>query len=142
MPGSPLARVASLPKPVKIALWVALALLAYALPLLEPPIISTPGVDFGGVLVGKQVKIDIEAEAIQRAMPRRRSAASPAGARRTRERRAMAGRPGPGKIGGGAPALHPSRRMGLDVFSRQIGTALNGGVGRAPGWRRGRASAP
>ena len=31
-------------------LWVALALLAYALPLLEPPIISTPGTDFGGVL--------------------------------------------------------------------------------------------
>lgn len=44
------ARVAALPKPVKIALWVALALLCYALPLLEPPLISTPGVDFGGVL--------------------------------------------------------------------------------------------
>jgi branched-chain amino acid transport system permease protein len=44
------ARVAGLPKPLKIVLWVALALLCYALPLLEPPLISTPGVDFGGVL--------------------------------------------------------------------------------------------
>ena len=42
--------VSTLPKPVKIVLWVSLALLAYALPLLEPPFISTPGVDFGGVL--------------------------------------------------------------------------------------------
>jgi branched-chain amino acid transport system permease protein len=39
-----------LPKPVKIVLWVALVLFAYALPLLEPPFITTPGVDFGGVL--------------------------------------------------------------------------------------------
>lgn len=44
------ARLTGLPKPVKILLWVLLALLAYALPLLEPPLISTPGVDFGGVL--------------------------------------------------------------------------------------------
>ena len=43
-------RITGLPKPVKIALWVALALLAYALPLLEPPFISPPGTDFGGVL--------------------------------------------------------------------------------------------
>ena len=43
-------RLAALPKPVKITLWVAAALFAYALPLLEPPIISTPGTDFGGVL--------------------------------------------------------------------------------------------
>jgi len=43
-------RLARLPKPVKIALWVAIALLAYALPLLEPPLLSTPGTDFGGVL--------------------------------------------------------------------------------------------
>lgn len=43
-------RLISLPKPVKILLWILLALLAYALPLLEPPILSTPGVDFGGVL--------------------------------------------------------------------------------------------
>lgn len=43
-------RVAALPKPVKIALWVALAVFAYALPLLEPPFISPPGTDFGGVL--------------------------------------------------------------------------------------------
>lgn len=44
------ARVAGLPKPAKVLLWVALALFCYALPLLEPPLISTPGVDFGGVL--------------------------------------------------------------------------------------------
>ncbi len=44
------ARLGALPKPVKISLWVALALFCYALPLLEPPLISTPGVDFGGVL--------------------------------------------------------------------------------------------
>ncbi|HYG95436.1 MAG TPA: branched-chain amino acid ABC transporter permease [Nocardioides sp.] len=47
---NPMTKVKALPKPVKILLWVALALLAYALPLLEPPFISTPGVDFGGVL--------------------------------------------------------------------------------------------
>jgi branched-chain amino acid transport system permease protein len=35
---------------VRITLWVLLALFAYALPLLEPPIISPPGTDFGGVL--------------------------------------------------------------------------------------------
>ena len=39
-----------MPKPVKILLWVLIAVLAYALPLLEPPFITTPGVDFGGVL--------------------------------------------------------------------------------------------
>ena len=44
------ARLIAMPKPLKIALWVLLALLAYALPLLEPPIISPPGTDFGGVL--------------------------------------------------------------------------------------------
>jgi branched-chain amino acid transport system permease protein len=43
-------RLTKLPKPVKIVLWVLLALLAYALPLLEPPLISPPGTDFGGVL--------------------------------------------------------------------------------------------
>ncbi len=43
-------RLAGLPKPVRIALWIGLAVLAYALPLLEPPILSTPGTDFGGVL--------------------------------------------------------------------------------------------
>jgi branched-chain amino acid transport system permease protein len=43
-------RVTGLPKPVKIGLWAALALFAYALPLLEPPIITTPDTDFGGVL--------------------------------------------------------------------------------------------
>ena len=44
------ASLSAMPKPVKIVLWVLLALLAYALPLLEPPFITTPGVDFGGVL--------------------------------------------------------------------------------------------
>jgi branched-chain amino acid transport system permease protein len=39
-----------LPKPVKIVLWLLLVLFAYALPLLELPLITTPGVDFGGVL--------------------------------------------------------------------------------------------
>lgn len=43
-------KLSALPKPVKILLWVLVALFAYALPLLEPPILSTPGVDFGGVL--------------------------------------------------------------------------------------------
>jgi branched-chain amino acid transport system permease protein len=43
-------RLARLPKPVKMLLWVLLALFAYALPLLEPPLISPPGTDFGGVL--------------------------------------------------------------------------------------------
>ncbi len=43
-------RLSKLPKPVRILLWVLLALLAYALPLLEPPLLSTPGTDFGGVL--------------------------------------------------------------------------------------------
>ena len=43
-------KITSLPKSVKVLLWVLLAVLAYALPLLEPPLISTPGVDFGGVL--------------------------------------------------------------------------------------------
>jgi branched-chain amino acid transport system permease protein len=43
-------KIIGLPKPVKILLWILVALLAYALPLLELPIISTPGVDFGGVL--------------------------------------------------------------------------------------------
>jgi branched-chain amino acid transport system permease protein len=43
-------RLEALPKPVRVSLWVALALFAYALPLLEPPLLSTPGTDFGGVL--------------------------------------------------------------------------------------------
>ena len=42
--------LSTLPKPAKITLWVLLVVLAYALPLLEPPFITTPGVDFGGVL--------------------------------------------------------------------------------------------
>jgi len=44
------ARIVGLPKGAKIVLWVLIALLAYALPLLEPPLLSTPGTDFGGVL--------------------------------------------------------------------------------------------
>ncbi len=43
-------RLTNLPKLVKILLWVLLALFLYALPLLEPPLLSTPGTDFGGVL--------------------------------------------------------------------------------------------
>lgn len=43
-------RFEALPKSAKIALWVLAALVAYALPLLELPIISTPDTDFGGVL--------------------------------------------------------------------------------------------
>ncbi len=43
-------RVAALPKPVKIGLLILAAVFAYALPLLEPPFISPPGTDFGGVL--------------------------------------------------------------------------------------------
>ncbi|UUW87666.1 branched-chain amino acid ABC transporter permease [Pimelobacter simplex] len=43
-------RITALPKPVQILLWLLAAVLAYALPLLEPPLISTPGVDFGGVM--------------------------------------------------------------------------------------------
>ncbi|TGN65519.1 branched-chain amino acid ABC transporter permease [Nocardioides eburneiflavus] len=39
-----------LPKPVKIVFWLLLVAFAYALPLLELPLITTPGVDFGGVL--------------------------------------------------------------------------------------------
>jgi branched-chain amino acid transport system permease protein len=43
-------RISALPKPAKLGLMVLAALFAYALPLLEPPFITTPGTDFGGVL--------------------------------------------------------------------------------------------
>ncbi len=43
-------RFGALPKSVKIGLLILAALFAYALPLLEPPFISPPGTDFGGVL--------------------------------------------------------------------------------------------
>ena len=43
-------RFAALPKPARIGLMAALALLFYALPLLEPPFISTPDSDFGAVM--------------------------------------------------------------------------------------------
>ncbi|MEZ5095168.1 MAG: branched-chain amino acid ABC transporter permease [Nocardioides sp.] len=44
------ARIRALPKPAKVTLLVLAALLAYALPILNPPLISTPKTDFGGVL--------------------------------------------------------------------------------------------
>jgi hypothetical protein len=40
-----------MPKWVKVVLWVILALLLYLLPILNPPILSTPDTDFGGVLL-------------------------------------------------------------------------------------------
>ena len=43
-------RISSAPKWVRICLMFAAALLAYALPILNPPFISTPDTDFGGVL--------------------------------------------------------------------------------------------
>lgn len=44
------ARLVALPKPAKIVLWIALALFAYALPLLEIPILVTESTDFAGVM--------------------------------------------------------------------------------------------
>jgi branched-chain amino acid transport system permease protein len=44
------ARFEAMPKSAKIVFFVLLALFCYALPLLELPIITTPDVDFGGVL--------------------------------------------------------------------------------------------
>ena len=41
-----------LPKPAKIAFAVALVVFFYALPIVRPPIITTPDSDFGGVLFG------------------------------------------------------------------------------------------
>jgi len=43
-------RLHALPRSVKIGLMVLAAVLAYALPIIEPPFITTPGTDFGGVL--------------------------------------------------------------------------------------------
>src|SRR5262245_9884429 len=43
-------RIIALPRPVKILLLVLVALFFYALPLLNIPILTTPDVDFGGVL--------------------------------------------------------------------------------------------
>jgi branched-chain amino acid transport system permease protein len=43
-------RLSSQPKPVRILLLVLVALFVYALPLIEPPLITTPDVDFAGVL--------------------------------------------------------------------------------------------
>jgi branched-chain amino acid transport system permease protein len=44
-------RVSALPTFVKVALVIAFALLLYLLPILNPPILSTPDTDFGGVLL-------------------------------------------------------------------------------------------
>src|SRR4051794_195783 len=44
------ARVETLPKWTKIVFFVLLALFCYALPVLQLPLITTPDVDFGGVL--------------------------------------------------------------------------------------------
>jgi len=44
-------RVAGLPKPVKLVAWVLLAVLLYLLPIINPPILTTPDIDFGGVLL-------------------------------------------------------------------------------------------
>ena len=43
-------RFRALPKPLRIVLLVAVALFFYALPILEPPLISTPDSDFGAVM--------------------------------------------------------------------------------------------
>ncbi|MFZ2503973.1 MAG: branched-chain amino acid ABC transporter permease [Nocardioides sp.] len=43
-------KIAGLPKWAKIVLMVLAALVAYLLPIVNPPIISTPDTDFGGVL--------------------------------------------------------------------------------------------
>ncbi|MEP9380868.1 branched-chain amino acid ABC transporter permease [Nocardioides sp. KR10-350] len=43
-------RIQNLNKPTKIVLLVIAALFVYALPLLNPPFLSTPDIDFGGVL--------------------------------------------------------------------------------------------
>src|SRR6478735_1150312 len=43
-------RIADLPLPIKVVLWILFALFLFALPLLNIPIITTPDSDFGGVL--------------------------------------------------------------------------------------------
>ena len=43
-------RWAHLPTPVKTLVWLAVALFFYALPLLNPPLLSTPDSDFGSVM--------------------------------------------------------------------------------------------
>jgi branched-chain amino acid transport system permease protein len=43
-------RWSALPRPVRWAVFVALAVLLYLLPVIEPPIITTPDSDFGSVL--------------------------------------------------------------------------------------------
>ncbi|HET8987212.1 MAG TPA: branched-chain amino acid ABC transporter permease [Humibacillus sp.] len=43
-------RIADLPLPLKVVLWIIFALFLFALPLLNIPFITTPDSDFGGVL--------------------------------------------------------------------------------------------
>jgi branched-chain amino acid transport system permease protein len=43
-------RIADLPLPLKVILWIIFALFLFALPLLNIPFITTPDSDFGGVL--------------------------------------------------------------------------------------------
>ncbi len=43
-------RARAMPKPAKIVLWALFGVFLFALPLLNLPLISTPGADFGGVL--------------------------------------------------------------------------------------------
>jgi branched-chain amino acid transport system permease protein len=43
-------RIADLPLPIKVVLWILFALFLFALPLLNVPFITTPDSDFGGVL--------------------------------------------------------------------------------------------
>src|SRR6476659_4077445 len=43
-------RIADLPLPIKVVLWILFALFLFALPLLNIPFITTPDSDFGGVL--------------------------------------------------------------------------------------------
>ncbi|GAA2167114.1 amino acid/amide ABC transporter membrane protein 2 (HAAT family) [Humibacillus xanthopallidus] len=43
-------RIADLPLPIKVVLWIIFALFLFALPLLNIPFITTPDSDFGGVL--------------------------------------------------------------------------------------------
>ncbi|MGL5858454.1 MAG: branched-chain amino acid ABC transporter permease [Angustibacter sp.] len=51
------ARVAALPRPVKIALMAGLALLLYVLPLIDPPYLSPSESDFGAVLFNVAVYV-------------------------------------------------------------------------------------
>ena len=43
-------RIADMPLPLKVVLWIIFAIFLFALPLLNIPFITTPDSDFGGVL--------------------------------------------------------------------------------------------